>query len=720
MAKRPMSRSDRSQAVSVNHDSHATIPSLFFCALAAIEIYLYTRSYWYIDGARDLHTILVWIALGSFLPLAVLAFWKRPRDWMVARLEETGRLGPVRHRILLGATFCGIFSLLLFLKLCQYRSFQFPMDTAATTNIVFNFLHYRTFECSVLGTSNYLGVHFMPALALLAPLLMIWNNVLALIGFQTAMVASIPIAVYFLVYRRTESSLAAWSALWIALTCPFLLRIAGASVALQVIGPSLFLWGIYFLEMEFWIAGGAFIFLLLLLTEVTPLLFFGMGLYLILKLGPRTKRAWSTGLGICAIAIFLEFLEIRLLRSFPESGAFGNLGLMSHFGSNSEAVTVGSLALRALHLRPTLDLLLSTGLTSFLAPVEMIPWVVNYSPTLLTDPQSELHNMTLHYSAYILGPLFWAMAVGLSNLHKRLSAKGLMGLTLAWAILVGACNLYRSPAWFSTPWPHQWFDELPLLASQIPGDASVWAVEYATPQLACRRFLKAIPQGDDLMFGRGLFVPDYVLMGRVPDNLTKPEFRVRMLTFLAREGYVKVGEFNVFVLLKNPRAPLTPPGGRPPPTELPLPGPQAGAYANYLLQTTAPGQSANPPEQEDALSDYKLAVSYFEGSGVPKDLPKALKLFRKAAEHGNAAAQHNLGVFLSQGIGVPKNLPEAMKWFRKAAEQGEPNSQYILGMSLINGEAGRRDMTEARKWFSRASANGSVEAKEALKKIGDQ
>ena len=48
------------------------------------------------------------------------------------------------------------------------------------------------------------------------------------------------------------------------------------------------------------------------------------------------------------------------------------------------------------------------------------------------------------------------------------------------------------------------------------------------------------------------------------------------------------------------------------------------------------------------------------------DDAEAVRLYRQAAEQGNADAQFNLGVMYLDGDGVPQDDAEAMRWFRQA------------------------------------------------------
>ena len=60
---------------------------------------------------------------------------------------------------------------------------------------------------------------------------------------------------------------------------------------------------------------------------------------------------------------------------------------------------------------------------------------------------------------------------------------------------------------------------------------------------------------------------------------------------------------------------------------------------------------------------------YANGQGVPQDDKEAIKLFRLAAQEGNAYAQFNLGSAYANGRGVPQDDKEAIKWYRLALRE---------------------------------------------------
>jgi TPR repeat protein len=104
--------------------------------------------------------------------------------------------------------------------------------------------------------------------------------------------------------------------------------------------------------------------------------------------------------------------------------------------------------------------------------------------------------------------------------------------------------------------------------------------------------------------------------------------------------------------------------------------------------------------------DYRKGWEYFQA----KDYAEAVKLYRKAAEQGNASAQFNLGNMYSNGEGVTPDDTEAVKWYRKAADQGHASAQLNLGNMYDNGEGVMLDDTKAVKWYRKAAEQGHAKA----------
>lgn len=71
-----------------------------------------------------------------------------------------------------------------------------------------------------------------------------------------------------------------------------------------------------------------------------------------------------------------------------------------------------------------------------------------------------------------------------------------------------------------------------------------------------------------------------------------------------------------------------------------------------------------------ALAIYELGVSHLKGWGVEQDKALALRCFEIAGTWGDADALTEAGFCYAQGIGCKKNLKKAAKFYRQAAEKG--------------------------------------------------
>jgi len=86
--------------------------------------------------------------------------------------------------------------------------------------------------------------------------------------------------------------------------------------------------------------------------------------------------------------------------------------------------------------------------------------------------------------------------------------------------------------------------------------------------------------------------------------------------------------------------------------------------------------------QGDVDAQYNLAILYYHGDGVEKNLEEALFWFHKAAEQDDTEAQYNLGFMYGRGEGVKKDQEQSMQWFMKAAYKGHSGAQEIIGKMM--------------------------------------
>jgi TPR repeat protein len=108
----------------------------------------------------------------------------------------------------------------------------------------------------------------------------------------------------------------------------------------------------------------------------------------------------------------------------------------------------------------------------------------------------------------------------------------------------------------------------------------------------------------------------------------------------------------------------------------------------------------------DARCQNLLGYLYEEGRGVSRDLVRAVRLFRRAAEQGFAPAENNLGRAYETGRGVPRDLATAADWFRKAALQHNAEGANALAILYARGEGVPHDPDQAAVLFHRAAMAG--------------
>ncbi|MEM7703777.1 MAG: tetratricopeptide repeat protein [Pseudomonadota bacterium] len=102
----------------------------------------------------------------------------------------------------------------------------------------------------------------------------------------------------------------------------------------------------------------------------------------------------------------------------------------------------------------------------------------------------------------------------------------------------------------------------------------------------------------------------------------------------------------------------------------------------------------------DAL--HNMANCHQFGVGVPKDVPKARALYRRAAAAGFRQSICAYGNMLIRGEGGPSDVAEGLRLCRIAAVGGDANAQTDYGGHLLSGVVGERDPKTARLMFEQA------------------
>src|SRR5688572_22064071 len=135
-------------------------------------------------------------------------------------------------------------------------------------------------------------------------------------------------------------------------------------------------------------------------------------------------------------------------------------------------------------------------------------------------------------------------------------------------------------------------------------------------------------------------------------------------------------------------------------------------FALFLSHVAA--EAADSAKKKDTeLSPEALVArgfAFHDGIGVGKDVVRAAKLWRMAAEKGNRQAQLAFGIANLTGDGVGKNISESLHWFREASKQDESHATYLLGFLLINLIGYETNAGEGVAMMHLAAEQGSMQA----------
>ncbi len=116
-----------------------------------------------------------------------------------------------------------------------------------------------------------------------------------------------------------------------------------------------------------------------------------------------------------------------------------------------------------------------------------------------------------------------------------------------------------------------------------------------------------------------------------------------------------------------------------------------------------------------------VGAMYAMGNGVQKNTEEAVHWFEQSARAGDPNAQFNLAVLLSNdNLEIEKDVERAVKLYRAAAENGHYPSQARLGHMYSIGQGVKKDRIQAYVWLSLAAQHGIGTALNALEAIANQ
>jgi TPR repeat protein len=127
----------------------------------------------------------------------------------------------------------------------------------------------------------------------------------------------------------------------------------------------------------------------------------------------------------------------------------------------------------------------------------------------------------------------------------------------------------------------------------------------------------------------------------------------------------------------------------------------AGGLAVWLLRdapqmpTESAAAAKRSIERAAQFAEADRAEMLYQGKGVPRDVPEAVRLWERAALNDITQAWRRLGSVYSTGDGVPVNATRAVDAWRHVAETGDVDGQKKLAWAYWTGWGTPRDPSVA-------------------------
>ncbi|WP_427846221.1 relaxase/mobilization nuclease domain-containing protein [Desulfitobacterium hafniense] len=130
-------------------------------------------------------------------------------------------------------------------------------------------------------------------------------------------------------------------------------------------------------------------------------------------------------------------------------------------------------------------------------------------------------------------------------------------------------------------------------------------------------------------------------------------------------------------------------------------------------------------EQGNAYASYEVAKMLSNGVGTEIDVPEAEEYFRSAftgfsdleAKSHDDKLQYRLGQMLYTGTGIDKDVIKAVGYLESSAKLGNVYAQYLLAKIYLEADSSQENVEEALEWMEKAADNGNAQAQYALGKL---
>ena len=435
--------------------------------------------------------------------------------------------------------------------LYRHGSFRsHALDLGYLDQVAWNTAHGQFFANTIKTStlSSYFAGHFSPAIAVVAPLFWLWDDVRAMLLLQAGLLVLAGLPIYTLFRDYGE-----WLALAVLLAFflnPWLHRANLQDFHTMLLATPLISLAVYGVLRQRYPLAVLSLVATLLIKEDMGLVLALFGLYLLVF---ERGRAWSWGLLLLVVGpAWLAAVTLLLIPSFATNGEYRILTHRYAFlgGGPAEAIQtllrdpliLAKQVLRREKLLALVQLLASMGFLPLLGGGLILVALPLIWYLQLSDDRALALLLQWHAATYL--PVFFgAIFVGFRRLPSRgrYIATGVLLLAsiLAFILDGSALRLLREPG--MAPERRK---VVRSLMAQIPPEASVSAQDELLPHLSHRREIYLFPTIEDA---------DYILMDRLGSTypLEAEDYEVFWQAAQDPYGYDKLYDNHDFLLLRR-------------------------------------------------------------------------------------------------------------------------------------------------------------------------
>lgn len=127
----------------------------------------------------------------------------------------------------------------------------------------------------------------------------------------------------------------------------------------------------------------------------------------------------------------------------------------------------------------------------------------------------------------------------------------------------------------------------------------------------------------------------------------------------------------------------------------------------------------NAGSQGNERAQSLLALLSIAGRGRD-EFNSQVRKARRGADSGDPTAQYTMGWIYYQGAGLHRSAPDAVKWLTKSARQGHLPAARLMGDIILNGDGVQKNQPLALRWYDSAAAAGDRQSAARIEQLRRQ